>query len=172
MGGIPKGVRPTSSRVREAICSIVLQKLQNGRVLDGFGGAGTMSLEFKSRGASFVCTCEKNSSAAEAIAKSFQSFENGEGLELKRTDILRFLGTPPGSSDEQFDLVLFDPPYKSDLGIRALELLVEYDWLREGAVVILEADSRKEAPTFPSNLAFRARRRYGDTSLYIFDYCT
>jgi 16S rRNA (guanine966-N2)-methyltransferase len=87
-------------------------------------------------------------------------------------DVLRFLGDAPGSSNEQFDLVLFDPPYKSDLGVRALKLLVEHDWLREGAVVILEADSRKEAPTCPPDLAFRARRRYGDTSLYIFDYCT
>ena len=171
MGGIPKGVRPTSSRVREAICSIVLSKIKGARVLDAFGGAGTMALEFRSRGAQKVLSLEKNTLAMKAIARSFEAFEDPQGLNVAHRDALKFLEQGPGSNEELFDLVLLDPPYKTDLGERAIRLLSLKGWLNKDAVVLLEADSRKAVPQSPADLAFRSSRRYGDTTLYIFDYC-
>ncbi len=171
VGGIPKGVRPTSSRVREAICSIVLSKIKGARVLDAFGGAGTMALEFRSRGAQVVLSLEKSALAMKAITRSFHSFEDPQGLIIEHRDTLRFLEQGPTSDEDLFDLVLLDPPYKTDLGERTIELLSLKGWLNKDAVVLLEADSRKDAPQSPSDLAFRSSRRYGDTTLYIFDYC-
>ena len=60
-GGIYKGrvvqfrkhpsVRPTSSRVREALFSMLGQDLNGRTFLDAFGGSGIMALEACSRGA-------------------------------------------------------------------------------------------------------------------------
>ena len=50
-GKVRPGVRPTSSRVREALFSMVGQDLEGVRVLDAFGGSGLLSFEAYSRGA-------------------------------------------------------------------------------------------------------------------------
>ena len=42
---ISAGIRPTSSRVREALFSILGQDLCGQRFLDAFGGAGLMGLD-------------------------------------------------------------------------------------------------------------------------------
>jgi 16S rRNA (guanine966-N2)-methyltransferase len=140
-------------------------------VLDAFGGAGTMSIEFRSRGAASVLAFEKDPSAHAAIEKSFLAFNDPEGLVVKKTDVIKFLRAGPDGDAQPFDLVVLDPPYQSDLGQQALALLVEQSWLAKGAVVLLECDTRKEEPISHSGLAIRSSRRYGDTTLYIFDYC-
>ena len=48
---VSSGVRPTSSRVREALFSMVGNHLDGVTWLDAFGGAGLTALEASSRGA-------------------------------------------------------------------------------------------------------------------------
>lgn len=129
-----------------------------------------MSLEFRSRGARKVHAFEKNTKAFDAIARSFEDFDDPEGLVIEHRDVLQFLRQRPGTTEEAFDLVLLDPPYKTDLGECAMKLLSNNGWLNRDAVVLLETDSRKDIPQCPAGLAIRSARRYGDTTLYIFDY--
>ncbi|MCE7957512.1 MAG: 16S rRNA (guanine(966)-N(2))-methyltransferase RsmD, partial [Acidobacteria bacterium ACB2] len=57
--GVPAGVRPTASRVREALFSMVGQDLRGWSVLDAFGGTGLLALEAVSRGAAPVVVVER-----------------------------------------------------------------------------------------------------------------
>ena len=43
------GVRPTSDRVREALFSVIYERLEGARVLDIFAGAGSLGIEALSR---------------------------------------------------------------------------------------------------------------------------
>ena len=46
--------RPTLDRVKEALFSIIAQKLQDAYVLDLFSGTGNLAIESLSRGAKFA----------------------------------------------------------------------------------------------------------------------
>ena len=72
-GGVPRGVRPTASRVREALGSILRNELEGARVLDAFAGAGTLTCEAISRGAAQVVAVERSRGAYEAMTRSLSS---------------------------------------------------------------------------------------------------
>ena len=68
-GKVGPGVRPTASRVREALFSILGQDLGGRDFLDGFGGSGLITFEAISRGAT-VTTVERNRTIASGIQAS------------------------------------------------------------------------------------------------------
>ena len=48
---LPADIRPTTEKVREAICSMVMPSIPGANVLDLFAGSGVLGLELLSRGA-------------------------------------------------------------------------------------------------------------------------
>ncbi|MBR57788.1 MAG: 16S rRNA (guanine(966)-N(2))-methyltransferase RsmD [Myxococcales bacterium] len=168
IGGVPKNVRPTSSRVREAIGSIIASKLSGSRVLDLFGGAGTFSLEAISRGAAHVVTAEKNRSAQNAILESVDGLDI-ENFRLIRGDAIGLLKRGPDSDTERFDIIFVDPPYQSGLYETVLDLIVRRDWLNDNGIVIVERATRIPMSDPPAGLAITGTHRYGDTCLVIYD---
>ena len=104
-GKVRSGVRPTSSRVREALFSMVGQDLTGVTVLDAFGGSGLLSFEAYSRGAT-VTTVERHRATARQIQEAAQSL--GANIDLRMDDARNVL------SSGSWDVVLMDPPYKDD----------------------------------------------------------
>ena len=64
--------------------------------------------------------------------------ENLKGIEgdvvVQQIDYEIFLN----STNLKFDIVLLDPPYKTDYGIKSIELLIKNNLLNENAIVIFE----------------------------------
>ena len=50
---IPESARPTTEKVREAVFSMLIGKVEGATVLDLFAGSGSLGLEALSRGAEF-----------------------------------------------------------------------------------------------------------------------
>ncbi len=105
-GKVGRGVRPTTSRVREALFSMLGQDLSGWSVLDCFGGTGLLGFEALSRGADSLTVCERHRGAARQIRASAASL--GVRIELRIGDAAQVLGTGT------WDLVLVDPPYDAD----------------------------------------------------------
>ena len=85
------GVRPTTSRVREALFSMVGQDLSGWTVLDAFGGSGLLAFESVSRGADRVTVVERNGRAAAAIRAAAGAL--GVRIDLRVQDASSVLGT-------------------------------------------------------------------------------
>jgi 16S rRNA (guanine966-N2)-methyltransferase len=153
--------RPTSDRVREALFSILGDRVQDTRVLDLFAGSGALGLEALSRGAAEV-TFVDSAAASVAAVKANLGALDGEA-EVHRSDALRFLRAASGQA-RHYDLVLLDPPYRlaERLGRELSELLPAV--LAPSALVISESDRR--AP-LPLDLPLTDERRYGDTLIRI-----
>jgi 16S rRNA (guanine966-N2)-methyltransferase len=150
----PRGesTRPTSDRVREALFSILGDRVRDARVLDLFAGSGALGLEALSRGAAHADLVERDRRAA-AVARA-----NAEALGLGPEEAA-VLGMPARRALEDargrgaaYDLVFLDPPY-ADAAV-----------LAPSGRVVSESDRRT-----PLDLALPVvhERRYGDTLIRI-----
>jgi 16S rRNA (guanine966-N2)-methyltransferase len=161
----PKGeaTRPTSDRVREALFSILGDRVQDARVLDLFAGSGALGLEALSRGAAEATFVDSAAASVAAVKANLEAL--GGEAEVHRSDALRFLRAAPGKA-RHYDLVLLDPPYRlaERLGRELSEVLPAV--LAPSALVISESDRR--AP-LPLELPLKDERRYGDTLIRIHD---
>ena len=128
----PRGrsIRPTSDRVREALFDVLQHGLQSIRrgswprdahVLDVFAGTGALGLEALSRGASHVTFIEKDSAACLVIERNARTLRATEQVTLLRRNALRPAAPPSGAPVA--DILLMDPPYRSDLAAPALKAL-------------------------------------------------
>ena len=153
-GTVPKGVRPTSSRVREALFSMIGQDLEGATVLDGFAGSGLLTFEAVSRGAT-VTTVERNRGVVRQLRERAAAL--GVILDLRTGDARNTL------SSGSWDIVILDPPYADD----------PVDWVSAGAsatdsMLVIEHSAGAVMPATVGNLVLDRSRRYGDSTLTIY----
>jgi 16S rRNA (guanine966-N2)-methyltransferase len=148
-------LRPTSSKVREAVFDILGARvnLDGGRFLDAFAGTGAIGLEALSRGAGFVEFVEEDGRTAEAI----RGILDGLGLS-SRARVTR--GVRP--SEGSFDIGFSDPPYRKTPDLAPIVAA-----LAPGGFFIHECDA-PEAPALAGLVPLRSYR-YGKTSLHLYE---
>jgi 16S rRNA (guanine966-N2)-methyltransferase len=153
--------RPTSDRVREALFSVLGDRVPGARVLDLFAGSGALGIEALSRGAAAVTFVDSAPAAVKAVKANLEAL--GATAEVRRQDARRFLGSASGAG-RHYDLVLLDPPYRlaSRLGGELSAILPSV--LAPGAAVIAESDRRDPLHL---DLPLHDERRYGDTLIRI-----
>ncbi len=167
----PRGraVRPTSERVREALFDILGHGLgrreswpKDAHVLDVFAGTGALGLEALSRGAGRVTFIEKDPAACRAIERNARALGAAGRATLLRRNALRPAAPPPDLPPA--DVLLMDPPYRSDLAAPTLKALRARGWLARNGVSVVEmaADESFEPPR---GFALADERRYGGTVL-------
>lgn len=160
------GLRPTADRVRESVFNILLHgidglDLEGARVIDLFAGTGALGLEALSRGAA-CCLFVEEAVEARALIRS-----NVEAMGLMGvTKIYRRDATTlgPAAPHQPFDLAFLDPPYGKGLAEKALQALLDGNWLKAGAVAVVE-ERVTETVSLPQGFAEVDRRSYGDTQV-------
>ena len=100
--------RPLLDRVREALFSILGDRVDGARVLDLYAGTGSIGLEALSRGAASCVFVERDRSALECLSANVAALGFGERSRIVRGRVEEQLERPP---EERYELVFFDPPY-------------------------------------------------------------
>ncbi|MEU2200500.1 16S rRNA (guanine(966)-N(2))-methyltransferase RsmD [Isoptericola sp. NPDC019482] len=172
----PKGTRPTSDRVREAIFSRLdhLDVLDGARVLDLYAGSGALGLEAASRGAADVVLVDANRRAADVARRNVAALGLSREVRVVADSAERFAaGVVPASGGGSggahgYDVVFLDPPY--DLAEDGLATVLAHlaapGVLAAGAVVVVERSTRSPEPTWPAGLEAFARKDYGETAVH------
>ena len=160
----PVGVRPTSDRVREALFSLLEARgvLEDAVVLDLYAGSGALGLEALSRGALSATLVERDPRACAVIATNART-TNLTGALVRRAFVATFLRR----ATDTVDLVLVDPPYAGTEDEVDAVLASLPPWLADGALVVVERDSRTRTPTWPEGLVPEEPRVYGETTLHL-----
>jgi 16S rRNA (guanine966-N2)-methyltransferase len=156
-----EATRPTSDRVREALFSVLGDRVDGARVLDLFAGSGALGIEALSRGAAEATFVDTAPAAIRAVKANLEALD--AAAEVRRADARRFLGSASAAA-RQYDLVFLDPPYRlaGRLGSELTTALPAV--LAPGAAVVAESDRR--AP-LELGLPILDERRYGDTLIRI-----
>ncbi|WP_344678334.1 16S rRNA (guanine(966)-N(2))-methyltransferase RsmD [Saccharopolyspora taberi] len=162
----PRGTRPTSERVREALFSALESavELPGARVLDLYAGSGALGLEALSRGAAHATFVESDRRAAQLLRRNAGAL-GFRDVRVEQAKAETVLASPAA---EPFDVVLADPPYDVDderLG-QVLRSLVANGWTAPEGLVVVERAVRSGDPDWPAELHALRTRRYGDTAVH------
>ncbi|HEX6206357.1 MAG TPA: RsmD family RNA methyltransferase [Solirubrobacterales bacterium] len=162
----PRGwkVRPTSDRVREAVFSILGDRVEGARVVDLYCGTGALAIEALSRGAASAVLVDRDTRPA---LGNVQRLGLEERADLVRADVGRWLGEVSASSAAgKFDLVFVDAPYRladrvtQDLNTHLPQLLAE------GGRAVIESGARR--PLQVDSLEPLRQRRYGAADVTVY----
>jgi 16S rRNA (guanine966-N2)-methyltransferase len=164
----PKGrnTRPTPDRVREALFSILGPAIEGARVLELFGGTGSLGLESLSRGAAQAVFCEVNRAALACLNDNIATLGVGERTRVHRVSALDFpRRAEPG---EPFDFVFCDPPHRllsEARSRRQVEKLLGEISLAPDGQAILEHRTGALSDFSPPILTRRDLRIWGSTGM-------
>lgn len=150
-----ENIRPTLDRAREGIFNKIQFQIAGARVLDLFGGTGAISLEFLSRGADEVITCDNNPKSIAVIRENFLKAK--ENPNLIKGDYLECLGT---LKNQRFDIIFLDPPFASDFGLNAIIYICNNNMLQPNGMIIYEHSSTQEID-YPSQVNLESSKKYG-----------
>jgi 16S rRNA (guanine966-N2)-methyltransferase len=163
----PKGTRPTSDRVREALFSALEARtgLDGAAVLDLCAGSGALGLEALSRGAAHALFVESDRRAAAVLKRNVAEL----GLPGATVRVAAAAAVLAAPADRGYDIVLVDPPYEVPAAEVAgwLAAAEAHGWLAADVTVVIERPGREGPFPWPAPLGPDRERRYGDTTLHV-----
>jgi 16S rRNA (guanine966-N2)-methyltransferase len=149
--------RPTTDIAKEGLFNTLQNMIdfEDLKVLDIFGGTGSISYELASRGASDITLIERDKVTVQFIKKTVQElgFEN---FKVIQSDVFKFLNT----CVDNYDFIFAGPPYAlkeiDDLPV----IIFERKLLRPDGVFVLEHTPRNNYENHPN---FVKVKNYGTT---------
>ena len=153
-----KHLRPTLSKVREAVFSVLGQNLENRTFCDAFAGSGIMGFEAYSRGSSIVGFSETNIRALSLINSTIDIFNDADRFVQSRS--ARAL-----IASRQWDIVFLDPPYST-----SPQPLIEANSNQAKTWVVETARNTQIA--VPTGFFSSFERAYGNTKITILTVCS
>lgn len=155
-------VRPTTDRVKEAMFSILQSEIPGATVLDLFSGSGQLGIEALSRGAKRCVFVDSSRESVEITKQNLKTTSLFEQSVVITSDSIAYLK----SCSERFDIVLLDPPYKSSLLEKALDIIPSILYPR--GVALCETTVDYSFPEIIKNLSLKKEYRYGKIKLVIY----
>lgn len=133
--------RPTLDRVKESLFSIIQNEIYEANVLDLFSGSGALAIESVSRGASFAYSCDNSRKAIEIIKQNVKKTNLEDKIEIINKDYKKALEE---LKNKKFDIIFLDPPYKTNFGEKAIEIIIQNNMLSNHGIIVFETDKPKE----------------------------
>ncbi len=156
-------VRPITDRAKEALFSILGERVQGARVLDLFGGTGSVGIEALSRGAEHVTFVERYPPALKVIGHNLQKTNLAHRAYVVRGDAFKYLRK---QHIGPFDIIYVAPPQYQGLWRKALEMIdARPELLTPSGEVIVQINPREYEALDLRHLERVDSRRYGSVQL-------
>lgn len=157
----PKGqeTRPTLTRVRESLFSIIAGDIPDSTFCELFAGAGSIGLEALSRGAAKAIFVEIAREPYQCLRENITRLHYLDQSRTVQADALRW-EIPSG--DAAPDIIFADPPYDPK-AIEKLLKKIENAALKPDTLIIIQTSSRYKLQT---SLLHLRTAKYGSTALH------
>lgn len=155
--------RPTTDFAREGLFNVLDNEyeFEDLKVLDLFGGTGSIAFEFASRGASRVYSIEMNRDNAQFIRREARRL-GLDNVSSVHSNVFDFLPI----CKEKFDIIFADPPYALE-GLENLpDKVLSQDILHPGCYFILEHGGEH---SFTEHPLFKKEKVYGRVHFSFFE---
>jgi len=162
------GLRPTADRVKEALFSILGNRIVGARFLDLYAGTGSIGIEALSRGARRVTFVESNPAALRVLRTNVAQCKLDASAEIQTCPAGAFLRRLAKTAD-QYDIIFADPPYQPEHLAELWPTLAETVVVAPDALIVLEHSSKSAVPPAHGRLNLLRQYRYGDTTLSVFE---
>ena len=160
-------LRPTSSKVREALFDILRNDIRGSSFLDLYAGTGAVGIEALSRGASGAFFVESDREASKEISQYISKMGLDLTTEVFTETAERFLKRTR-IAEMTFDIIFADPPYASDEIEKIFPLIGAADILQPGGCLIVEHPSKIKIGVSCGTLRHIKDYKYGDTMLTLY----
>ena len=155
-------VRPTSDRLRETLFNVIAAHVPDARFLDLCAGSGAVGIEALSRGAAHATFVDRSRRSCQLIESNLELCRvPEEQWDIYCSEASEFLRQWDG---DKWDLVFFDPPYKTDYS-RILQLVASLPVLNDGGVFIAEHHHKTDLPETIGHLTRTRVLKQGDSAL-------
>jgi len=167
----PKGLdtRPTSDRVKEALFSILGNKIKECSFLDLYAGTGQMGIESLSRGSASAVFIDSSRECAKIISRNLQKTRLEKNARVLNMNV--FQGIKSLSGMQKFDIIYVDPPYM--VAIKDFEeiaaTILQADILSLGGIILLEHNSKDLPAEFVINLKLKRSCKYGSVMVSFYE---
>ena len=155
--------RPTTDFAKEALFDILSNEyeFEDLKILDLFGGTGSISYEFASRGVGHIWTVEMNPQYANFIKEQAKHL-GITNISVVRHNVFEFLPL----CTEKFDMIFADPPYALEDLETIPDKVLSMDILYPGNYFILEHGSEH---SFKDHPKFVKEKVYGRVHFSFFE---
>ena len=162
---IPESARPTTEKVREAVFSMLIGKVEGATVLDLFAGSGSLGLEALSRGAEFCVFNEGDRKNYKILKNNIANCKADEISSTYNNDFRKALIL----ANREFDIIFVDPPYREGYYGEVFELVEEYGLLAGGGVIVVEHLNDNELSDNILGFSRTKHKRYGTIGVDFFE---
>lgn len=153
----PEGLdtRPTTDKVKEAVCSALQFDFPGAIVLDLFAGSGQMAIEALSRGAARAVLVDQDIRAIGCIRENVRNCGFTAKADIVRSDAVSYLSR----CTERFTIAFLDPPYRHDILQTVLPLLIPH--MAENGIILCEHEPECKLPETIQNYHLQKHKKYG-----------
>lgn len=166
-------IRPTSDRAREALFSILANRIEHALIFDFYSGTGALGIEALSRGARGAIFFDNSRDAIETaqrnitlLPKEFQptyvkliKHDLSKSLPLRQLEILGF-----GPAD----IIFADPPYSKGLAELFLQQISTTKLLQPNGLLVIEERSNEELTQKTAQFTLKDKRVYGEAAFWMY----
>lgn len=155
--------RPITDKAKEALFSILGARIVGARVLDLFGGTGSVGIEALSRGAEAAVFVERWAPALKTIGHNLQHTQLVENAQVIRGDAFHFLAQ---TAQTPFDYIFVAPPQYQGLWLKAVLLIdAQPALLTPAGEVIVQIHPKEFSEAALTHLQRIDTRRYSSVQL-------
>ena len=160
----PEGLdtRPTTDKVKEAVCSSLQFDFPGAAVLDLFAGSGQMGIEALSRGAAHTVFTDSDKRALSCIRQNVRNCGFSEIAEVLQSDAMSYLQR----TGSRFDIAFLDPPYRKEILQQILPVLAEK--MHKNGVIVCEHEPECNLPQTILEFHLQKQKKYGKIVISIY----
>lgn len=163
------GTRPTLDRIKQSIFNIIQGRIEDSIVIDVFSGTGSLGLEAASRGAKECYLIDKGETTFAYLKKNVENLKFEDFCKCINKDSYEAL-RDLGKKGIVFDLIFIDPPYLKDMIPPAVDIITEYDMLREDGLIVSKIDSSEVIYEGNGSIELIDHRKYGNTTVCFYKH--
>ena len=160
-------LRPLTDKIKNALFSILFDRIKNADILDLFAGTGVFGFEALSREAASVTFVDKGYNNIRLIRDNAEKLGFGEKVDLVNRDFkkaLEFLE----KTVRRFSIIFIDPPYNTDFAEQAINHPSFASLITSGGLVIIRVHHKTRLPVSAGNLRVIDERKYGEAKVYFY----